>query len=153
MKVEIRQAVPSDRRILRLIRQLDDYQSKMYPPESNHLDSPQELERSGAYLVGAYVDADAVGIGAVKCFGDGEYGEIKRVYVEPDRRGCGISKMIMKVLEDHAAERGCRSLMLETGIHQKEAIGLYQALGYRYRGAFGDYPPDDPLSVFMEKTL
>lgn len=43
-------------------------------------------------------------------------------------------------------------IRLETGIHQKAAIGLYRAAGFEITGPFGDYP-DDPLSVFMEKRL
>ena len=42
---------------------------------------------------------------------------------------------------------------LETGISQPEALGLYQALGYAERSAFGGYSTDDPFSVFMEKIL
>jgi putative acetyltransferase len=40
--------------------------------------------------------------------------------------------------------------MLETGIRQPEALGLYERLGFVRRGPFGDYA-EDPLSVFMEK--
>jgi putative acetyltransferase len=45
---------------------------------------------------------------------------------------------------------GRHILRLEAGIHQPEALGLYEALGYVRRGPFGDYG-DDPVSVFMEK--
>jgi len=43
-------------------------------------------------------------------------------------------------------------MMLETGISQPEALGLYERSGYVRRGPYGDYP-DDPLSVFMHKRL
>ena len=36
---------------------------------------------------------------------------------------------------------------------QPEALGLYRALGYQDCAAFGDYPSDDPFSIFMEKRL
>ena len=42
--------------------------------------------------------------------------------------------------------------LLETGIHQPEAIGLYEGFGFERCGPFGEYGPD-PLSVFMEKRL
>jgi putative acetyltransferase len=42
--------------------------------------------------------------------------------------------------------------MLETGIRQPEALGLYEQAGYKRRGPFGDYA-EDPLSVFMQKRL
>ncbi len=153
MNLFIRQAELSDPLILNLIHELDNYQSELYPEESNHLDSPEELVESDAYFVAGFVDGRPVGIGAIKVFEAKGYAEIKRVYVNPAKRGLGISKQIMQVLEDHARDRGCCSLMLETGIHQPEAIGLYERLGYQFRKCFGDYPADDPLSVFMEKNL
>jgi putative acetyltransferase len=41
---------------------------------------------------------------------------------------------------------------LETGYRQESAIRLYERLGYKKCGAFGDYK-DDGVSVFMEKEL
>ncbi|MCY4052124.1 MAG: GNAT family N-acetyltransferase [Gammaproteobacteria bacterium] len=153
MGVEVRPAALSEPQILRLISKLDRYQSKLYPAESNHLESPHELEQADAYLVGAYLLDHVVGIGAVKIVTSTGYGEIKRVYVDENNRGHGIARMIMETLEEYAKYQGCHSLMLETGIYQKSAIKLYENLGFCYRNAFGDYPIDDPNSVFMEKLL
>jgi hypothetical protein len=43
-------------------------------------------------------------------------------------------------------------LRLETGIHQSEAIGLYERFGFQRIPPFGDYQ-EDPLSIFFEKHL
>jgi ribosomal protein S18 acetylase RimI-like enzyme len=43
-------------------------------------------------------------------------------------------------------------LRLETGIHQRAAIGLYERVGFRRIPAFGEYK-EDPLSRFYEKRL
>lgn len=153
MTVEIKQAVLSDPQILRLMARLDNYQAGLYPAASNHLDSPQDLQQADAFLVGAFIGDHAVGIGAVKISRPMRYGEIKRVYVEEGSRRLGISRQIMGALEEYAGNQGCHSLVLETGIYQKSAIRLYERLGYHYRTAFGDYPPDDPHSVYMEKNL
>jgi putative acetyltransferase len=59
----------------------------------------------------------------------------------------------MAVLEGEARAHGLSVVRLETGTRQPEALGLYRALGYTDRGPFGEYPTDDPLSVFMEKLL
>ena len=56
-------------------------------------------------------------------------------------------------LEQEARRAGVLVVRLETGIYQPEAIGLYRKLGYEVRNSFGDYPTDDPMSVFMEKSL
>jgi putative acetyltransferase len=78
---------------------------------------------------------------------------VKRVYVSPAARGRGLAKKIMARLEDEARAAGMTIARLETGIYQPAALGLYRALGYADCGPFGDYPADDPMSVFMEKRL
>lgn len=151
--VTVFQIDPGQEDAQRLIAELDAYQLSIYPEESNHLDSIEELSSDNVQFVGAYHGGELMGIGAIKLMaGDCDYGEIKRVYVSESARGLGISKKIMKVLEDHAVEKGIHVFRLETGVHQPEAIGLYEKLGYVVRDRFGDYP-DDPLSVFMEKSL
>ena len=78
---------------------------------------------------------------------------MKRVYVRPAARGLGLARQIMARIEEEARREGRLLARLEAGIHQPEALGLYRALGYVDRGPFGDYPVDDPNSVFMEKSL
>ncbi len=79
-------------------------------------------------------------------------GEIKSMWVTPDRRGCGLGHAMLAAVETAARERGIHVLRLETGIHQPEALGLYRAAGYDEIGPFGAYR-HDPLSVFMEKKF
>lgn len=139
--------------LARLVRLTDEYLGSLYPAESNHLEDIGLLLGPKALMLGAWCDAQLVGCGAVKFMDDdGSYGEIKRVFVQTEHRGKGISKAIMQVLEDELRDRQIRLARLETGISQPEAIGLYRRLGYRERGPFGRYRPD-PLSLFMEKTL
>ena len=136
--------------VIRLIEQLDDYQSSLYPPESNHLDSLDELAKPNVIFLAAYSESEICGIGSVKLIDD--YGEIKRVYVPSNQRGKGIAKAIMAKLEDHLVQKDVAYARLETGIHQKEALLLYEKLGYYRIEPFGEYK-EDPLSVFMEKKL
>lgn len=81
-----------------------------------------------------------------------EYGEIKRMWVRPSFRGAGLGKRLLDHLADHARSRGFRLLRLETGIHQREAIGLYERLGFYAIPPFGPYF-DDPLSRCYEMRL
>ena len=148
--VIIKQDNPDQPEIIRLIEALDAYQNTLYPPESNHLLSIDELLRDEIYFASARVDGSVVGIGALKKCGD--YAEIKRMYVLAELRGRGISHQLMVHLEDHARAAGIPCLRLETGIKQEAAIALYEKNGFARIGNFGDYP-DDPLSVFMEKRL
>ena len=153
-QIKVRSISPRDPDCSRLISALDKYQLELYPAESNHLDSVDELEQPGVYFVGAFLNDALSGIGALKLIRDEPmYGEIKRVYVPPEYRGHGVSVRLMAALESRAVSLNLELLRLETGIYQPQAIGLYRKLGYAERGPFGDYPVDDPMSVFMEKRL
>ena len=131
----------------------DAYMASLYPAESNHMESPSALALPNVLFLGAYLDGELAGCGAVKLMrDDGSYGEIKRVYVLEAYRGRGVSKQLMQALEAHLVEQKIPLARLETGISQPEALGLYEKLGYQYRAPFGSYLLD-PLSVFMEKHL
>lgn len=66
-------------------------------------------------------------------------GELKRMYVSPDVRGRGLSHRVLRALEDAAAEHGFERLVLETGVLQPEAIGLYLAAGFRPVENYGEW--------------
>jgi ribosomal protein S18 acetylase RimI-like enzyme len=74
------------------------------------------------------------------------------MYVRPGFRGSGFGKVILDHLGARALDRDVGLLRLETGVHQVEAIGLYEASGFRQTGPFGPYRKD-PLSRFYEKRL
>ena len=136
-----------------LIAMSDVYMAALYPSESNHLESVQALMRPNVVFLGCYLEDRIVGCGAVKILSDdGDYGEIKRVFVVESHRGKGYSRALMETLEKHLEDVGIGLARLETGIRQPEALGLYRRLGYVERGPFGAYAVD-PLSVFMEKRL
>lgn len=140
--------------VIRLIDELDAYQIPLYPIESHHGIDLDALSRPDV-LFAVIRDAagTAVGCGAVVlCTDDGDYGELKRMYVRPAQRGQGLARRLLAFLEAAAQQRGCRVFRLETGIRQPEALGLYAKAGYAGRGPFGSYGPD-PLSVFMEKRV
>ena len=142
---------PGSTDVLAMIKALDQYQGELYPPESNHLDTTETLVQSNVVMIGAKDETGLLmGIGATK-FMDG-YAEIKRMFIPPEHRKKGIATAILSYLEKTAIDNGMPLLRLETGIHQTPAIALYQAAGFYKISNFGDYP-DDPLSVFMEKTL
>ena len=149
--VEVRPLAAADPRARRLVGELDRLQTALYPAESNHLDPVETLERDNVTFLAAFVAGEAVGCGAVKRM-PGGYGEIKRMYVEPDARGRGAGRALVQALESALLAHGIDVARLETGARQPEALALYEQCGYVRRPPFGDYP-DDPLSVFFEKRL
>ena len=105
-------------------------------------------------LVARDDDGPPIGIGALRPLGP-DSAEVKRMYVVPEARGRGVSKLVLSGLEGAALDRGWTTLRLETGPLQPEAAGLYRGAGYRGIGAFGGYAgdPDAADSLFFERVL
>jgi putative acetyltransferase len=132
-----------------LIGELDAYLYSLYPAENVYaMDIASLLHPDVLFAVARDAAGASLGCGAIVM--KPEYGEVKRMYVRPQARGQGLARRLIETLEAKAMEQGCRTFMLETGPTMREALILYERLGYRCRGPFGDYP-DDPLSVFMQK--
>ncbi|CAN7556233.1 GNAT family N-acetyltransferase [Massilia sp. LjRoot122] len=142
---------PDQPEVRAMLEQLDAYCASLYPAESNHLMDIASLLQDGVlFLVARDVEGRAAGCAAlVRREG---YGEIKRMFVDPMRRGGGTGRQLLEQLMMFARMSGLQVLRLETGIHQPEAIGLYERAGFVRCAPFGDYQPD-PLSLFMEKSL
>ena len=149
--LEIRRADPSDSGCRAMIEELDQMQESLYPPESNYLDSIDQLQRPDYHFLGAYLDRKIVGCGALKIV-EGKYGEIKRMYVKTGHRQLGIGQRLLGELEAHSTASGEMLVRLETGTKQLEALALYRRNGYKETSAFGDYC-EGPQNVFMEKQL
>jgi putative acetyltransferase len=149
--IVIRAGDPASSAARDLIGRLDSFLAGLYPAESNHLTPVEALRRPTATFLTASVDGEVAGCGAFVNQG-GEYAEIKRMFVLPEFRGLKLGRRILEELENRARASGLRLAHLETGIHQSEALLLFEKAGYQRRGPFGDYS-EDPLSVFMEKKL
>ena len=134
-----------------LIAELEQHLAPFYPATSRHGYSVEKLIRQGVAFFIARQDDVPAGCGGVQFFGT-EYGELKRMFVRPQFRGLGLAKLMLQHLEQHTREHGIHLLRLETGIHQKEAIGLYERMGFQSIPPFGEYL-DDPLSRFFEKRI
>ena len=68
------------------------------------------------------------------------------------RRGRGVGRAILESLEAFAKNFGYRSIRLETGLKQPEAIGLYDTAGYHRAPCYGPYR-ENSMSVCFEKKL
>jgi GNAT superfamily N-acetyltransferase len=134
-----------------LITELESQLAPYYPSESRHGYSVEKLIAHGVAFFVMRWDSIPAGCGGIQFFGT-EYGELKRMYVRPQFRGQGLAKRMIAQLAAYACERGVTVLRLETGIHQREAIGLYEREGFTRIPPFGPYKPD-PLSLFFESRL
>ena len=151
MSVTITQERPDSPDAVRLVLELEAHLQPLYPAASRHGFSVDRLLAEEVDFFVLRSDGAAAGCGGI-LFVDGEYGEIKRMYVSPEFRGSGFGGRILDHLADHARSRGTTLLRLETGIHQREAIGLYERWGFHRIAPFGPYT-GDPLSLCYERRL
>lgn len=142
---------PNQPEVLAMLERLDAYCAALYPAESNHLMDPASLMGGDVlFLVARDIDGSPAGCAAL-VNRDG-YGEVKRMFVDERRRGLGTGRKLLEHIALFASMAGLRELKLETGIHQPQAIALYERFGFARCAPFGAYQPD-PLSIFMAKTL
>lgn len=104
---------------------------------------------TGAFLV--LMDGETTIAGGGFCRYDDQTCEFKRVWTHADYRRQGHAKVILRELEKIALERGYRTVRLETGDAQPEALALYPSLGFEEIGTYGHYPNatgfERPLTV------
>ena len=142
---------PRQDAVTALVAALDRYLLDLYPADTCHLLDIGELEASDVRFFVARKDGVPVGCAALRVDPTG-YGEVKRMYVDPAARGHRIGDRLLARLEEQARDEGLTALLLESGIHQHEALALYRKVGFTDRGPYACYE-DNGVSVFMEKPL
>jgi putative acetyltransferase len=103
------------------------------------------------HVIVAYLDGLAVACGAIKAFEENAM-EVKRMYVLPEKRGLGVSAIVLNELEIWAKALGYQRCVLETGDDMLSAVRLYQKAGYQRIPNYGQYA-DVANSVCFEKWL
>lgn len=141
---------PDQPEVAAFLAAADAYSKSLYPPESNHLLGLAALMAPNVHFFVARRDGRALGCGALVVAE--AWGEVKRMWVDPDARGQSIGRRLVEAIETTARKKSVSILRLETGIRQPEAIGLYRRCGFTECKPFGSYELD-PLSIFMEKRL
>jgi putative acetyltransferase len=137
----------------RLIAALDEHLASRYSADQRfgpNLRPEQVASGLGTFVI-ARAGGRAVGCGAIRRL-DEATAEVKRMYVEPELRGQGIAKEILDHLEAEARSIGMSRLVLETGIYQAEAIGLYRRMGFNPVRCWGEYE-GVLTSVCFEKSI
>lgn len=150
MTITIEIGDPRDPQAIRLLEASHELMQSLYPAESNHALSVEDLCTPDIKFYIAK-EGDKI-LGCVALALKNNYGEIKSMFVGADGRGKGIADRLVETLEAAVRDQGFTSIKLETGSELKAACKLYEKHGFQYCGPFGDYP-DDPLSLFMEKAL
>jgi GNAT superfamily N-acetyltransferase len=104
----------------------------------------------GGVLLVARVSGKTAGCVGVRRFED-DICEMKRLFVRHSFRGIGVGRRLALASLDHAHALGYRRMRLDTLPWMRQALGLYQSLG------FVEVPPYrfNPIAgaVFLEKDL
>jgi putative acetyltransferase len=155
MNITIERVIQATPEVHELIGELNDVLGAAYESHQRHGLSIVQLFGPNVRFFLARLDGLAVGCGGVAVFDD--YAEVKRMYTRPAARGRGVAKALLYRIEDEARGANKSVLRLETGTYQKEAIGLYEHMGFRPRGPFGPYAAmlacNIETSLFFEKIL
>lgn len=134
----------------KLVVQLDDY-LQVIDGEDHAFYSQFNKSNLLKNALIAYENKIPVGIGAYKEY-DTETIEIKRMFTFPEQRGKGVAKAILTELENWAREENYSVAILETGVELKDAISLYQKMGYQIIENYGQYIGVEN-SICMKKHL
>lgn len=78
--------------------------------------------------------------------------ELKRMFVDADHRGTGVSTALLAASENAAREQGLPRLILQTGDRQPDAVRLYEKSGYTRIPVFAPYDVL-PFSNTFEKRF
>ena len=101
--------------------------------------SDADFSPPGGGFVAIYEGERAIAGGGIKQL-DASVGELKRMYVVPDRRGRGVARVLLGALEDLPRDLGHAVLRLDTGDRQPHALALYRSAGYFDIDDYNDNP-------------
>ncbi|WP_421736094.1 GNAT family N-acetyltransferase [Cellulomonas sp.] len=124
------------------------------PAESVHALDPTALAAPGITFWSARAaDGTLLGCAALKQLGPTD-GELKSMRSATAARGRGVGSALLAHVLDAAAERGLRTVHLETGTQEyfAPARRLYERAGFVACPPFADYVLD-PHSAFYRLTL
>lgn len=127
-----------------------EYVVRYGSPDTAPVEAAQFARPDGRFVVG-YLGRSAVAMGGLRRV-DADMVEIKRMYVVPESRGRGFSRVVLAHLESLARDLGASRVLLETGHRQPEAMRLYETSGYQRVEGYGHYKCE-PESVSYGKTL
>ncbi|SDS39690.1 GNAT family N-acetyltransferase [Christiangramia echinicola] len=148
--IRINRTNSDDPDFVKLVKELDKYLAICDGEEHDFYDQFNKIDKI-KHVVVLYAEEDAVACGAIKEYAPGVV-EIKRMFVKPNARNKGYASKILRILELWAQELGYSKCILETGLRQIEAIGLYNRNNYKVIKNYGPYE-GMPNSKCYEKEL
>ena len=125
--------------------------NRLYPAESNHLLDIETLAGPDIHFFVARRERRGVGCGA-HLASRPDYGEVKRIYVQPAARGLAARARDPARLEDEARAIGLTTAAARNRHPTAGSAGPLRRAGYRAGAAFGDYPAQRSLQRLHGKA-
>ena len=119
-------------------------QLQNYGDEIENLNEKYGLPNGRLYI--AYLDNQVAGCIALKPINETQC-EMKRLYVRPKFRGNKIAKLLVELIIKDAKEIGYQCMLLDTFPALKDALELYEKVGFYRIPPYNDSPVND--TVFM----
>ncbi|MET2900494.1 bifunctional helix-turn-helix transcriptional regulator/GNAT family N-acetyltransferase [Vibrio rotiferianus] len=110
-------------------------------------------QQGAAYWVVEYQGEIVGGGGFAPLAGEPNVCELQKMYFLPQTRGHGLAKRIVALSLQLAKQFGYQQCYLETTECLREAVGLYEKLGFEYLDAPLGQTGHDACEVVMLKTL
>ena len=111
---------------------------------------PGRYAPPGGRLLLAWDGADAAGCAALRPLEEGIC-EMKRLFVRPGYRGCGLGRLLAARIVNEATAAGYAAMRLDTLDSLVGAMRLYESLGFERRGPY--YANPLPGVVYWERAL
>jgi putative acetyltransferase len=110
-------------------------------------------QQGAAYWVVEYQGEIVGGGGFAPLTGEPNVCELQKMYFLPQTRGHGLAKRIVALSLQLAKQFGYQQCYLETTECLREAVGLYEKLGFKHLDAPLGQTGHDACEVVMLKTL
>lgn len=151
MAIETICAGRDDPGFVALTRRFDEELAEKYGADMMRSYTPHNALDGILHAVVVRCDGQPAACGGIRRF-SADTAELKRMYVCPERRGCGLGGMVYRRLEALALSDGFSRIVLETGADMTAALALYRKCGFTRISSYGPYA-GDPHCVCMEKRL
>lgn len=143
-QVEIRAADPDSPEALACLRAYYDLLAAKIDGVTSELltlplaDAPKYRAPLGAFLV-AWSDDLPIGCVSLRPLDQG-VAEVKRLWVDPQARGQGLGRRLMRDIESHGRALGYREMKLDSNAALTEALALYRSDGWVDIPKYSDFP-------------
>ena len=135
----------------RLIEELQEEYVLRYGGRDETPVTPGEFDAPHGRFLLVHRDGELVGCAGLRRRSEVDV-EVKRMFIRRPYRGRGYARDLLALVEQQARDLGFGRVLMETGLAQPEAIGLYESSGYERIPGFGHYR-NEPQNRCYAKEL